>query len=90
MREYHPRKRFLKQLKGFFDEVWAHDKRNNARWAGAESFLLKLADNDPAYYERLLAIIYGLGAVKFKYSKLDMAIIKGYYNLPVSVGDFKK
>ena len=89
MCEYHPRKRFLKQFKSFLDEIRAHDKRDKAVWANAESFILKLADNDPAYYERLLAVIVGLQSVKFKYSKLDMAIIKGYYGLPVQVGDFK-
>jgi len=90
MREYHPRKRLLKQFKSFLDEVLAQDKRNKPLWANGENFLLKLADNDPAYYERLIAITYGLQSVKFKYSKLDMAIIRGYYGLPVRVGDFNE
>lgn len=88
--EYHPRKPFLRQFKSFLDDIWAHDKRNNALWANAENFILKLADNDPAYYDRLLAVIVGLQSVKFELSDLDMAIVKAYFDVPVSVGDFKQ
>jgi hypothetical protein len=86
---YQPKKPFLRQLKSFFCAMFKHDKRAAAKWYNGLYFMLKLADNDPAYYERLIAAVYGLQAVKLKYSKLDMAIIKGYYGLPVRVGDFK-
>lgn len=84
--DYQPRKPFLRQLKGFLDDIWAHDKRSKPMWANAESFLLRLADNDPAYYDRLLAVVVGLQSVKFELSDLDTAIVKAYFDVPVNVG----
>lgn len=81
--DYEPEDKFLKTLKDYFTVfiMAEHPKHGKLKTAyeNVRNFVIKLADNDPAYRSRLIAFIIGLQRMPFKFTADEILWAKAHF-----------